>query len=453
MGKVLFFRFFSRVVVFSNDCGLRSERSFKHDGTRDVFYLVPYISYHSRFLLNVTPVSLFLSCHPPTVQAAQATEPAAWIPLVRCKRVVLVGDPCQLAPLVRSAEAASGGLATSLMARISHPQQANESAATAAAALSSASGNDAADDVFMPRALLSSGVLGCTLSTQYRSHAAISDWASREMYGGRLAAAPVVASRTLSQLPGVARTPATATPLLLLDTRTPDGALLPGCEEVSESEMYRRLKAGAQSGSGGTSGGGSADESSSPASSSSSSSSSLFSLVNEGEAYAVAVHVVGLLRAGVKPGAIAVQSPYAAQVRLIRAKLAAAAASGSAPGADLVEVASVDSFQGREAEAVVVSTVRSNDRGAVGFLADQRRMNVAVTRARRHVAVVGDSMTVGGDPFLRRLLVHVRANGVVATANQSADLHQPAPAEVGDEEESAGPSGGGNESAGGIEVV
>jgi hypothetical protein len=375
-------------------------------------------------------------------EAAQATEPAAWIPLVRCKRVVLVGDPCQLAPLVRSAEAASGGIATPLMARIAHPQQtAAAAAAVSASAAASASASEG-DAVFVSKALLSSGVLGCTLTTQYRSHAAISDWASREMYGGGLAAAAAVAARTLRQLPGVAHTPATATPLLLLDTRTAGGVLLSECEEMSESEMYRRRYPGG----GGT--GGSGDDSSSSAS------SSLSSLVNEGEAYAVAVHVVGLLGAGVAPGDIAVQSPYAAQVRLIRAKLAAAAVAGQAPGAELVEVASVDSFQGREAEAVVVSTVRSNERRAVGFLADQRRMNVAVTRARRHVAIVGDSVTVGADPFLRRLLVHVRANGLAVAADDSARLHRPA-GEAHEEKEEEGytkqsAGAGGNES---IEVV
>jgi superfamily I DNA and/or RNA helicase len=164
-------------------------------------------------------------------------------------------------------------------------------------------------------------------------------------------------------------------------------------------------------------GSGETDDGNSPLSSSS-------SLVNESEAYAVMMHVAGLLGAGVAPADIAVQSPYAAQVRLIRSKLAEVAARGAAPGADLVEVASVDSFQGREAEAVVISTVRSNDRGSVGFLADVRRANVAVTRARRHVCIVGDSSTVGCDPFLSRLVSHVRNNGVVATANEFGELHQ-----------------------------
>ena len=121
-------------------------------------------------------------------EAAQATEPAAWIPMVRSKRAVLVGDPCQLAPLVRSTEASDGGLATPLMARVSQniPERVNSQKAPALGAA---------------YAYLSSGVLGCVLTTQYRSNQLISDWASQEMYGGRLAASERVASRLLSQMP------------------------------------------------------------------------------------------------------------------------------------------------------------------------------------------------------------------------------------------------------------
>ena len=335
-------------------------------------------------------------------EAAQATEPAAWIPLVRSKRAVLVGDPCQLAPLVRSTEASDGGLATPLMARVSQniPEKVNSQKAPALGAAN---------------AYLSSGVLGCVLTTQYRSNQLISDWASQEMYGGRLAASERVASRLLSQMPGVASTPATNAPLLLLDTRTRAGMLLTGCSEVSESEMAARERSRNIFSTSRDE-----DDGNLPVSSSS-------SLVNEGEAYAVMMHVAGLLGAGLAPSDIAVQSPYAAQVRLIRTKLADVAARGAAPGADLVEVASVDSFQGREAEAVVISTVRSNDKQSVGFLADVRRANVAVTRARRHVCIVGDSVTVGGDPFLNRLMSHMRTNGLVATANEFGELHQRTP--------------------------
>ena len=66
-----------------------------------------------------------------------------------------------------------------------------------------------------------------------------------------------------------------------------------------------------------------------------------------------------------------------------------------------LEIRSVDGFQGREKEAVVLSLVRSNAKGEVGFLAESRRLNVAVTRARRHVAVICNAETVSRDPFLK----------------------------------------------------
>ena len=81
---------------------------------------------------------------------------------------------------------------------------------------------------------------------------------------------------------------------------------------------------------------------------------------------------------------IAVIAPYGAQVRLLREKL-------PVPG---LEIGSVDGFQGREKEAVLLSLVRSNAEGDVGFLADVRRMNVAMTRARRKLLIVGDSAGV-----------------------------------------------------------
>ncbi|TVU10877.1 hypothetical protein EJB05_44430 [Eragrostis curvula] len=131
---------------------------------------------------------------------------------------------------------------------------------------------------------------------------------------------------------------------LLLDTRMPYGSLNIDCEESLDPE-----------GTG--------------------------SFYNNGEADIVAHHVLDLVKSGVSPTSIAVQSPYVAQVQLLRDRL------GEYPLAYGVEVSTIDSFQGREADAVVISMVRSNSLGAVGFLGDSRRMNVAITRARSHVAV------------------------------------------------------------------
>ena len=99
----------------------------------------------------------------------------------------------------------------------------------------------------------------------------------------------------------------------------------------------------------------------------------------------VSKHVQQLLEAGVRADQIAVVTPYSAQVRLLRDRLG---------GIEGLEIGTVDGLQGREKEAVVLSLVRSNERGEVGFLSELRRLNVALTRARRHLCVVGDSATL-----------------------------------------------------------
>lgn len=87
-----------------------------------------------------------------------------------------------------------------------------------------------------------------------------------------------------------------------------------------------------------------------------------------------------------------------------------------------VEVRSVDGFQGQEREAVVLSFVRSNIAREVGFLSDHRRINVAVTRAKRHVAVIADSETVSSDPFLQRLITYIQSHGVVRSAAEFEEV-------------------------------
>ncbi len=75
----------------------------------------------------------------------------------------------------------------------------------------------------------------------------------------------------------------------------------------------------------------------------------------------------------------------------------------------------MDGFQGREKEVIVVSLVRSNPEGEIGFLADTRRTNVALTRARRKLLVIGDSATLANDPFYQRMLEHFEAIGATSS--------------------------------------
>jgi superfamily I DNA and/or RNA helicase len=115
---------------------------------------------------------------------------------------------------------------------------------------------------------------------------------------------------------------------------------------------------------------------------------------NPQEAEWVLAKVSELVQLGVDPKNIAVISPYAAQVKLMRLR-------STMPG---LEIGTVDGFQGREKEVVIITTVRSNSKGEIGFLGDIRRMNVALTRARRKLIVIGDSSTLALHPFFKALI-------------------------------------------------
>jgi superfamily I DNA and/or RNA helicase len=87
-----------------------------------------------------------------------------------------------------------------------------------------------------------------------------------------------------------------------------------------------------------------------------------------------------------------------------------------------LEIGTVDGFQGREKEAVLVDLVRSNEDGEIGFLADTRRMNVAITRARRLLLVIGDSATLQKHPYYQRFLDAAEKTGAYLSAwNDDAD--------------------------------
>jgi DNA polymerase III delta prime subunit len=261
-------------------------------------------------------------------EACQSVEPGCWIPLLRCDRVVLAGDHCQLPPTVVSAEAAAEGFGVSIFER-----------------LMSLGG---------PR-------IARRLTVQYRMHQAIMDFSSLEFYEAELLADESVREHLLADLPGVTAGPLTQSPVEFIDTA---GA---GFDEELEPDGESRL--------------------------------------NRQEAALVMRKVQALLDAGLSPTDIAVIAPYSAQVRLLREQL-------STPG---LEIDSVDGFQGREKEAVVISLVRSNPKGEIGFLADVRRMNVAMTRARRKLLLVGDSATLSGNAFYARMLEYFESLGAYHT--------------------------------------
>jgi superfamily I DNA and/or RNA helicase len=193
------------------------------------------------------------------------------------------------------------------------------------------------------------------LEEQYRMHRSIMDWASAELYDGRLHADPSVAAHLLRDLPHVADTELTGLPLLLIDTA--------GCNVEEDQPEEPNEESGG--GGGGEKGRKSARRLAGLSESKS----------NRGEAQLVAAHLAQLVAAGVREEEVAVITPYNAQVEALRQILL--------PLYPALEVGTVDGFQGREKEAIVLSLVRSNQQGEVGFLREKRRLNVAITRARR----------------------------------------------------------------------
>jgi superfamily I DNA and/or RNA helicase len=129
------------------------------------------------------------------------------------------------------------------------------------------------------------------------------------------------------------------------------------------------------------------------------------SLENPGEARIVLEHLRRLSE-NLLPDAqysCAIISPYKAQVEHLRA---AAKSLGDLPGISSVDVNTIDSFQGQERDIVYLSLVRSNERSEIGFLSDYRRMNVAMTRARMKLVMVGDSATIGNNEFYGGVIRH-----------------------------------------------
>ena len=100
-------------------------------------------------------------------------------------------------------------------------------------------------------------------------------------------------------------------------------------------------------------------------------------------------------------------APYRAQVTLLEELLhgESAAAEGQ------LSIQTVDGFQGQERDIMVIGLTRSNEAGTVGFLSEYRRMNVAMTRARMHLLVVGDSATLGNDDFYAAFTAHCEGAG------------------------------------------
>ncbi|PZX12217.1 AAA domain-containing protein [Breznakibacter xylanolyticus] len=263
-------------------------------------------------------------------EAAQALEPACWIPILKAKRVIFAGDHCQLPPTIKSQKAAKGGLETTLFEKAIARNHA---------------------DVM--------------LEHQYRMNETIMAFPSKYFYKGLLMADVSVANHRIYP---------DDVPLEFVDTA--------GCGYAEEVLHHPP------------------------------------GIVNSDEAALVVRHLLQYAEmvsmAGVAPGEVswAVISPYKAQTTLLRQLLDG---SELMPSGALA-VNTVDSFQGQERDVVYISLARSNDEGIIGFLADIRRMNVAMTRARKKLVIVGDSATMGSHPFYSQLLDYIEQIGAYRSA-------------------------------------
>lgn len=205
------------------------------------------------------------------------------------------------------------------------------------------------------------------LTVQYRMHELIMNWSSKELYNSKITAHPSVAAHMLSDLEDVKKSSSTESTLLLIDTA--------GCdmEEKKDEED---------------------------------------STMNEGEAEVAISHAKRLVDSGVQASDIGIITPYAAQVVLLKMM------KNNDDKLKDMEISTVDGFQGREKEAIIISMARSNPKKEVGFLSDRRRMNVAVTRARRQCCLVCDTETVTSDKFLKRLIEYFEENGEYLSASE-----------------------------------
>lgn len=200
------------------------------------------------------------------------------------------------------------------------------------------------------------------LPIQYRMNEKIMEFPSSMFYDNKLIADPSVAKRLLTDYPSVENTAETNVPVVWIDTQGNDFLETAGDNDIHSGKEANRFE---------------------------------FSKSNENEAYIVRNYTFSLIAQGVEPDSIGIIAPYNAQISLL-SKLVHEKYEN-------VEIATVDGFQGREKDVIILSLVRSNDKGEVGFLGEQRRLNVAMTRPKRHLCIVGNMETLArGTTFLQK---------------------------------------------------
>lgn len=288
-------------------------------------------------------------------EASQALEAQCWIPVMGVKgvqKLVLAGDHLQLPPTIKSSNMKSGAGAAVEQGLVKNMEGLK------------VDGKKSEDEVKLETTMfdrllkLYGDGIKRMLTTQYRMHEDINAFPSEALYNNELVSADAVKSRLLTDLPyQVEETDDTSVPLVYYDTQ---GGDFP--EQIEDDEGGAKGKSALL-----------AD-----------------SKINENEAALVRLHVSKLIAAGVREEDIAVITPYNGQLGVVRDQM-----KEKFPG---VELGSVDGFQGREKEAVVVSLVRSNPEREVGFLAEKRRLNGKSTSFLERKVRADESVYSGYDP-------------------------------------------------------
>eukprot|EP00392_Amoebophrya_sp_AT5.2_P009279 g9307.t1 len=342
-------------------------------------------------------------------EAAQTLEVACWIPLLCGKKAVLAGDHNQLAATVKSESASKQGLDVTLFGRMI--------------------------DRF-------GSEISSLLSIQYRMHEVIMGWSSGEFYDGKLVAADEVRKRTLfstttaekeqtADVLGGGEDPATTNTSGNWDSSFPDQFPLVFVDTAGNPACREQEPEGAAGNS----------NSIKPASNAKASSilhaRTGSTRCNPGEAKLLCGYIRWLRSLillknqasnsmNSEKTSICVITPYNQQVDHLRLLFAEQGDNSVAPEDAYpsqlrfknIPVNTVDSYQGREADIILLSLVRSNELAEVGFLADFRRLNVAVTRAKKHCCVFGNSETVCSDEVLASLYGYAMERGKVVFAGE-----------------------------------
>ena len=295
-------------------------------------------------------------------EAAQALEAACWIPMRRASRVILAGDHCQLPPTVKSIAALRAGLGKTLMERIAENK---------------------------PEVVT-------LLKIQYRMNDEIMRFSSDWFYGGKVESAPQIKYRSVLDYDH---------PITWIDT--------------GEESEERRVKSEEFNSS--------SDDASEESEEQENSSlfthhSSLykeqfvgesFGRINKAEAELTLLTLaeyftkIGKQRVLSESIDVGIISPYRAQVQYLKKLIKKY--EFFKPYRRLISVNTVDGFQGQERDVILISLVRSNDEGQIGFLKDLRRMNVAMTRARMKLIILGNKDTMTKHPFYKKLWEYVEA--------------------------------------------